>query len=205
MDLLAVNALGYLRHAGTTPTSHASFLDHRAHDFYPDWDMFADVAVSIPRTEAGATPQQGASRPHRRALHSQRRVPPSLGAHNVRHHGTGFMTFHQRVVGDLTLAYEGVEMAAEPVTLTCNTAELGSASTERLILLASWEPADTETGITTSTRAASTLGTKLLLTLARGKPPSPGERVSCRVGWMRVCRCPRRRAREAEGSALLMR
>ena len=57
----------------------------------------------------------------------------------VRHHGTGTKKFHQRVVGDLTLAYEGLEMAAEPgLTLTIYTAEPGSPSEEALRLLASW-------------------------------------------------------------------
>ncbi|GAA2568447.1 hypothetical protein GCM10010398_67780 [Streptomyces fimbriatus] len=61
------------------------------------------------------------------------------GAHNVRHHGTGTKRFHHHAVGGLTLAYEGLEMAAEPgLTLTVYTAEPGSASEEGLRLLASW-------------------------------------------------------------------
>ena len=60
------------------------------------------------------------------------------GAHNVRH-GTGAKTFHHPIVGELTLAYEGLEMAAEPgLTLTIYTAEPGSPSEEALRLLASW-------------------------------------------------------------------
>ncbi|WP_371634247.1 hypothetical protein OG693_00180 [Streptomyces sp. NBC_01259] len=61
------------------------------------------------------------------------------GAHNVRHHGTGTKRFHHHAVGDLTLAYEGLEMAAEPgLTLTIYTAEPGSVSEEGLRLLSSW-------------------------------------------------------------------
>ncbi|GAA2407767.1 hypothetical protein GCM10010420_39830 [Streptomyces glaucosporus] len=61
------------------------------------------------------------------------------GAHDVRHHGTGVKRFHHPVVGDLTLAYEGLEMAAEPgLTLTVCTAEPGSPSEEGLRPLASW-------------------------------------------------------------------
>jgi len=48
-------------------------------------------------------------------------------------------------VGDLTLAYEGLETAAEPgLTLMIYTAEPGTRSAEALRLLASWaatEPA----------------------------------------------------------------
>ena len=48
-------------------------------------------------------------------------------------------------MGDLTLAYEGLNMEAEPgLTLTIYTAEPGSPSEERLKLLGSWnEPAHT--------------------------------------------------------------
>lgn len=63
------------------------------------------------------------------------------GAHNVRNHGTGTKRFHHTAVGELTLAHEGLEMAAEPgLTLTIYTAEPGSPSEEVLRLLASWPP-----------------------------------------------------------------
>jgi len=50
------------------------------------------------------------------------------------------------VVGDLTVAYEGLEMAAEPgLTLTIYAAEPGSPSEEALRLLGSWAASqDTE-------------------------------------------------------------
>ncbi|MDQ0938695.1 hypothetical protein QFZ67_000400 [Streptomyces sp. V1I1] len=61
------------------------------------------------------------------------------GAHNVRHHGTGTKRFHHSAVGELTLAFKGLEMAAEPgLTLTIYTAEPGSPSEEGLRILASW-------------------------------------------------------------------
>ena len=36
------------------------------------------------------------------------------GAHNVRTHGTGVKHFHHHIVGDLTLAYESIDLRAEP-------------------------------------------------------------------------------------------
>ncbi|WP_043650977.1 helix-turn-helix transcriptional regulator [Cellulosimicrobium cellulans] len=147
MDLLAANALGrafytfaYDRPGQRPNLARFTFLDERAHDFYPDWDAFAEVTVSILRTEAGRDP-------HNKDLHDLvgelstrndefRRL---WGAHDVRHHGTGFKTFRHPVVGEMTLAFEGLEMAAEPgLTLTIYTAEPGSDSAERLQLLASW-------------------------------------------------------------------
>ncbi|MEY8578840.1 helix-turn-helix transcriptional regulator [Corynebacteriaceae bacterium 6-324] len=147
LDLLATNLLGraFYEHVFDMPgqppnMARFAFLDERAYDFYPDWEMFAEVTVEILRTEAGRDP-------HNKDLHDLigelstrstefRRL---WGSHNVRHHGAGFKTFHHAVVGELTLAYEGMSMEAEPgLTLTIYSAEPGSASEERLRMLASW-------------------------------------------------------------------
>lgn len=64
MDLLAVNPLARAFYKdccdvpGQTPNiARFTFLDERARDFYPDLDAFAEVAVSILRTEAGRDSQ----------------------------------------------------------------------------------------------------------------------------------------------------
>ncbi len=147
MDLLAANTLARAFYKdvydmpGQPPNiARFTFLDDRAYEFYPDWDAFAEVTVSILRTEAGRDP-------HNKGLHDligelgtrSEEFRRRWGAHNVRHHGTGFKSFHHPVVGEMTLAFEGLEMAAEPgLTLTIYTAEMGSPSAERMQLLASW-------------------------------------------------------------------
>ena len=117
-----------------------TFLDPNAHQFYPQWNLAADVCVAILRTEAGRDPRG-------KDLHDlvgelstrSTEFRTRWAAHNVRHHGTGTKTFHHHIVGDLTLAYEGLELAAEPgLTLTIYTAEPGSPSGDGLRLLASW-------------------------------------------------------------------
>ena len=147
MDLLAANRLARAFYADVyadpqRPANIArfTFLDGKAHRFYPDWDLAADICVAILRTEAGRDP-------HDKDLHDlvgelstrSDEFRTRWGAHNVRHHGTGVKNFHHHIVGDLTLAYEGLEMAAEPgLTLTIYTAEPGSPSEDALRLLASW-------------------------------------------------------------------
>ena len=60
-------------------------------------------------------------------------------AHNVHRHDTGIKRFHHEVVGDLTLTYESLELAADPgLWMFVYTAEPGSRSAEALGLLASW-------------------------------------------------------------------
>ncbi|WP_432129540.1 helix-turn-helix transcriptional regulator, partial [Streptomyces sp. bgisy082] len=147
MDLLATNHLARAFHTDVYADPHNQenlarfqFLDPTARRFYPDWDLAADIAVAILRTEAGRDP-------HDKDLHDlvgelstrSDAFRTRWGAHNVRHHGTGTKRFHHPAVGDLTLAYEGLEMAAEPgLTLTIYTAEPASPSDEGLRLLATW-------------------------------------------------------------------
>ncbi|MFJ9777311.1 helix-turn-helix transcriptional regulator [Kitasatospora sp. NPDC101157] len=147
MDLVAANQLARAFYADVYETSgnlnnlaRYQFLDAASRRFYPDWDQAADITVAILRTEAGRDP-------HDKGLHdlvgelSTRSddFRTRWGAHNVRHHGTGTKRFHHHAVGDLTLAYEGMDMAAAPgLTLTIYAAEPGSPSEQGLRLLASW-------------------------------------------------------------------
>ena len=60
-------------------------------------------------------------------------------AHDVRLHRTGLKHIHHPVVGDLHLAYEVMELPADPgLTLLAYSAEPGSPSDDALRLLASW-------------------------------------------------------------------
>ena len=149
MDLLAANHLGRAMHAslydarGRSPPNFArfTFLDlDAAHDFYPDWDAAADTCVAILRTEAGRDP-------HDKDLHDlvgelstrSEDFRRRWSSHNVRYHGAGTKHFHHHEVGDLTLAYESVDMISEPgLTLTFYAAEPGSPTAHALDLLASW-------------------------------------------------------------------
>lgn len=147
MDILAVNALARAFYKdvydmpGQPPNlALFTFLDERARDFYPDWDAAAEVVVSILRTEAGRDP-------HNKELHDlvgelstrSQEFRRLWSSHNVRHHGAGAKIFRHPVVGEMTIAYEGLEMAAEPgLTLTIYSTEPGSPSEEAMRLLASW-------------------------------------------------------------------
>ncbi|MCX5401618.1 helix-turn-helix transcriptional regulator [Streptomyces sp. NBC_00102] len=117
-----------------------NFLDPASRRFYPDWELFADMAVAILRREAGRDP-------HDKDLHDlvgelstrSKDFRTRWSAHDVRRHGTGTKRFCHPVVGDLTLAYEVLDLAAEPgLGMTVYTAEPGSSSEEGLRLLASW-------------------------------------------------------------------
>ena len=59
--------------------------------------------------------------------------------HNVRFHNTGIKHFHHPVVGELSLSFNRLDLAADPgLTLFTYTAEPGSRSEDALKLLGSW-------------------------------------------------------------------
>jgi transcriptional regulator with XRE-family HTH domain len=147
LDLLAINALGRALYSPAfddpvRPTNLArfNFLDPRSRDFYPDWDKAADTTVALLRTEAGRDP-------HNRDLTDlvgelatrSDAFRFRWAAHDVRLHRSGVKHFHHPVVGTLDLAFEAMDLPADPgLTLTAYTAEPGSPSADALTLLASW-------------------------------------------------------------------
>ena len=146
-NLLATNALGQAFYSpvigdgGRTPNlARFQFLDPASRDFYPDWDLFAEMCVGVMRAEAGRDPHDRGLQDLVGELSTRSETFRTLWAdHNVRTHGAGTKRFHHPVVGELTLAYEELAITAEPgLVLLVYTAEPGSPSAERLQLLASW-------------------------------------------------------------------
>jgi transcriptional regulator with XRE-family HTH domain len=146
-DLLATNALGrafyapVLGEGGRTPNlARFQFLDPASHDFYPDWDRFAEMCVAIMRAEAGRDPHDRALQDLVGELSTRSELFRRLwGAHDVRTHGSGTKRFNHPVVGEVVLAYEELAITADPgQILMIYTAEPGSPSADRLKLLSSW-------------------------------------------------------------------
>ncbi len=154
-NMVATNALArafyspVLGEGGRVPNlARFQFLDPASRDFYPDWDLFAEMCVAIMRAEAGRDPHHRGLQDLVGELSTQSEVFRRLWAdHDVRTHGSGTKRYHHPVVGELTLVYEELAVTAEPgLALLILTAEPGSPSAERLRLLASWgAPADNAT------------------------------------------------------------
>jgi transcriptional regulator with XRE-family HTH domain len=145
-DLLATNALGrafytpLIGEGGRTPNlARFQFLDPASREFYPDWDLFAHMCVSIMRAEAGRDPHNRAMQELVGELSTQSDTFRRLwGSHDVRTHGTGTKRFNHPDLGEVEFAYEELALTAEPgLALIVYTAEPGSPSAEKVRLLSS--------------------------------------------------------------------
>lgn len=156
LDILAANPLGYALYSpvfatvtGTANMARFIFLNPRAAEFFDGWEQIANDAVAILRAEAGRDPYD-------------RRLSDLVGelstrseefrvrwaAHNVKFHRTGTKMLHHPVVGDLTLAYEALELPGDNgQRVLVYTAEPQSPSQEALNLLASWSATPSESSV----------------------------------------------------------
>ncbi|WP_413318898.1 helix-turn-helix transcriptional regulator [Agrococcus sp. 1P02AA] len=146
-NLVATNALGAAFYSpvigagGRAPNlARFQFLDPASRDFYPDWELFAQMCVGIMRVEAGRDPHDRTMQDLVGELTTRSEVFARLwSAHDVRTHGSGTKRFRHPIVGDLELRYDELVVTAEDgLSLFIYTAEQGSPSAERLQLLASW-------------------------------------------------------------------
>jgi transcriptional regulator with XRE-family HTH domain len=147
LDILAANQLGRALYSElfrdpTRPANHArfTFLNPSALDVYPDWERAANDGVALLRAEAGRDPYDRDLSDLIGELSTRsEEFRARWAAHNVRLHQTGAKRFHHPIVGDLTLTFEMMEVAADPgLNLLTYTAEPGSKSDEALNLLGSW-------------------------------------------------------------------
>ncbi|SMQ67957.1 helix-turn-helix transcriptional regulator [Agreia sp. VKM Ac-1783] len=146
-NLVATNPLGaafyspVIGNGGRTPNlARFQFLDPASRDFYPDWELFAQMCVGIMRVEAGRDPHDRTLQDLVGELTTRSETFARLwSAHDVRTHGSGTKRFHHPIVGSLTLQYEELTVTAEDgLSLLIYTPEPGSPSAERLQLLANW-------------------------------------------------------------------
>jgi transcriptional regulator with XRE-family HTH domain len=147
LDILAANRLGYALYSDIfahpqRPANHIRFifLDPRSRDFYPDWQASANDAVAVLRAEAGHDPYDQALINLIGELSTRSdEFRIRWAAHDVRQHRTGTKRLHHPVVGDLELAFERLDVTADPgLILQAYSADPGSPSHDALSLLASW-------------------------------------------------------------------
>ena len=108
------------------------FLDPRAETFYADWDRAARETAAILRSAAGRPLRPRPLRSGRRLATQSEAFRTHWAAHNVRFHATAVKHFHHPVVGELSLSFNRLDIAADDgLTLFTYAAEPGSATRKR--------------------------------------------------------------------------
>jgi transcriptional regulator with XRE-family HTH domain len=153
LDILSANRLGYALYSEvfTDPVRPANvarfiFLSPRATEFFDDWERIANDAVAILRAEAGRDPYDHRLSDLIGELSTRSEAfRVRWAAHNVKFHRTGVKRLHHPLVGDLTLAYEALELPGDTgQRILVYTAEPNSPSHHALNLLASWSSTPNE-------------------------------------------------------------
>ena len=146
IDILATNTLGRALYApvfempGRPNVARFVFLDPRSQDFFIEWSKVASEAAALLRTLAGENPYDQGLTELVGELSTRSDLFRTLwAAHDVRQHRTGIKRFHHPLVGEMTLSYESMALAADPgLRLNAYVAEPASPSAQAFSLLASW-------------------------------------------------------------------
>jgi transcriptional regulator with XRE-family HTH domain len=121
-------------------TARFTFLDPRARRFYADWERAAHDVVAQLRGEAGRNPYDRTLSDLVGQLSTRSdEFRVRWASHDVLVHRSGIKGFHHPLVGDLTLAYERLDLPADPgLVIVTYSAEPGSTSEAGLLELESW-------------------------------------------------------------------
>jgi transcriptional regulator with XRE-family HTH domain len=122
------------------------FLDPRARTFYRDWEKAASDTVAVLRAEAGRKPyDRGLSDLVGQLSTRSDEFRVRWAAHDVGFHRAATKQMHHPLVGDLTLAFEMLELPADPgLSVLTYSAEPGSRSEDALRDLGRWSETRTK-------------------------------------------------------------
>jgi transcriptional regulator with XRE-family HTH domain len=146
MDILAANDLCLALYDGVLmpddlPFNLARFvfLDPYAKAFFLDWDTIARDLVGALRTQAGRDPSDRALSDLIGELTTRSDGFATWWArHDVRLHRTARKRLGSRVVGEIVLTGDALELVGDGLTMIAYSAEPGSEAEDKMKLLAAW-------------------------------------------------------------------
>jgi hypothetical protein len=124
------------------------FLHPDAHLFYPEWDVVAAEMVAHLRLDAGRHPDD----PKLAELVGELSIKSDMfrrlwSSHDVKEKTFGRKLIHHDLVGELELAWESMDLpGVVGQQLVTYIAEPGSATAEKIAVLASWTAKAQEPG-----------------------------------------------------------
>ena len=146
MEIVAANELCQALYGGALdddrlPLNLARFvfLDPHSRGFFVEWDAVADDLAGALRVQAGRDPRDRdlSGLVGELSTRSDEFVARWARQH-VRLHRTARKTLHNRVVGEIELTGNALELLGDDLTLIAYTADPGSQAEDQLRLLAAW-------------------------------------------------------------------
>jgi transcriptional regulator with XRE-family HTH domain len=146
MDILAANDLCLALYDGVLVRDHLPFnlarfvfLDPYAKAFFLDWEAIARDMVGALRTQAGRDPSdRGLSTLIGELTTRSDNFAAQWARHDVRLHRTARKRLGNRVVGEIELTGDAMDLAGDGLTMIAYSAEPGSQAEDQLKLLATW-------------------------------------------------------------------
>lgn len=153
-EIVAANVLGRalfspLYESGRPNMARFAFLDSRAPEFYQDWLLVCSMTAATLRLEVGRDPLNEELTALIGELSTRSpQFRRDWADNDVHEHRTGTKGYRHPAVGELALQFDNLEAPGEPgLQILTYTAEPGSASAEKLVLLASWAASHDAEGI----------------------------------------------------------
>ena len=124
------------------------FLEPHSRGFFLDWDTVADDLAGALRVEAGRDPRNRSLSDLIGELSTRsEEFAIRWARQNVRLHRTARKRLHNRVVGDIELTGDALELVGDGLILIAYTAEPGSQAADQLSLLATWQATQNQNAI----------------------------------------------------------
>jgi transcriptional regulator with XRE-family HTH domain len=116
------------------------FLDPRARDYYADWPLARSLTAAMLRFEAGRDPLNSDITALVGELATRSpQFREDWADRDVHEHRTGRKTYRHPEVGEIEVIYDVLELPGETgISITTYSCDEGSASADKLALLASW-------------------------------------------------------------------
>jgi transcriptional regulator with XRE-family HTH domain len=146
MEIVAANELCQALYGGALdderlPLNLARylFLDPHSRGFFLDWDAVADDLVGALRVQVGRDPRDRDLSDLIGELSTRSdEFVERWARQNVRLHRTARKRLHNRVVGEIELTGNALELPGDDLVLIAYTADPGSQAEDQLKLLAAW-------------------------------------------------------------------
>ena len=147
MDILAANELCRALWDGRLdgdklPLNLARFvfLEPHSRGFFLDWDTVAEDIAGALRVQAGRDPRNRSLSDLIGELSTRsEEFATRWSRQNVAFHRTARKRLHNRIVGDIELNGDALELVGDGLTLITYTADADSQAADQLRLLASWQ------------------------------------------------------------------